>query len=451
MIPERIQRALDHHQIPDNAVSLLVQAVESDKPMLAVNEDIARNPASTIKVVTSYAALETLGPGYRWPTDIHLLGELNNGRLKGDLGIKGFGDPFLVLEDFWRLLQDLERKGLNHIDGDLLLDSSHFAPIDEDMGAFDGKPARTYNLTPSALMVNFQTVQFWFNDRGNEIQVDMVPDLPNLQLNNRLRPVRGRCGGFNAGIAINVSNPPERNQVMLDGRHPRGCKDYRLSRTVLQPESYFYGLFKSMWEQQGGSISGQYQGGVVSVNEDQQPFLRWRSRPFREILASTNKFSNNTMTRHLLLTMAAEEMGPPATTENGVQVIKNFLERRKIDTQHLVIDSGSGLSRSTRVSARLLADVLMNAFKSVNAPEFISSLPISGVDGTMRSRLRGVAAEGQAHLKTGRLDHVVALAGYVQARSGQRYVLVFMLNHKDVHRGIGNDIGNEVVRWLYEQ
>lgn len=452
-LPARLTNALSYADIPLSSMSLLVQPLEGQEPIINLNPDVSRNPASTIKVITSYAALEILGPGYRWPTEFYLRGDLKNGVLKGDLGIKGYGDPYMVIEDFWKLLRALRREGIEKIDGDLILDASYFAPIDEDMGAFDNQPARTYNLPPNALMVNFQTAHFRFNPEssgGNKkVRVDVDPELPSLRIENRLRSVSGRCGGYNKGIAIQVANLPARDLIQLDGKHPASCSNYQLSRTVLQADSYFYDLFSVLWKQLGGSITGTYKSAALNITEDEEPFMVWKSLPFREILTSTNKYSNNTMTRHLLLTMAAEEVGVPAQTGYGIQVIKQFLEQRGMDTSKASVQNGSGLSRDVRVDAKLMMDVLMDAYKSSNAAEFIASLPINGIDGTMRSRLKGEASEGMAHIKTGRLDDVIALSGIVQSRKGKRYALVFMINHKDVHRGVGNDIGDLIIDWLY--
>lgn len=448
-LPARLQAALDYAGIPSSSMSLIVQSLDSPSPFINLNPTEPRNPASAIKLVTSYSALQTLGPGYRWPTEFYLRGTLKDGVLKGDLGVKGYGDPYMVIEHFWKMLRTLRREGIREIQGDLILDDSYFAPIQEDMGAFDNQPARTYNLLPNALMVNFQTAHFRFNPRGNNVRVDVDPELPSLQVNNRLRTTRGKCRGYNAGIAIQVSNLPKRNQIELDGKHPQGCENFQLSRTVLQADSYFYDLFSVLWAQLGGTFQGGYRSEALSIAEEEEPFMVWQSSSFREILTSTNKFSNNTMTRHLLLTMAAEQVAVPAKTTDGIQLINELLQSKGIDTAGLNIHNGSGLSRDVRISARTMMDVLLDAYQSPHAAEFVASLPINGIDGTMRKRLKGTASEGMAHIKTGRLDDVIALAGIIQSKTGQRYALVFMINHKDVHRGTGTDIGDMLIDWLY--
>ncbi len=447
-LPARIQTALNTFKVPTSAVSIVVRS-ESGEPVLQINGLRARNPASTIKILTSFIALETLGPAFTWPTQVHLLGILKDGRLQGDIAIKGFGDPYLVMEDFWKMLRELRRKGVREISGDLVVDDTYFASIEEDMGAFDGRPDRLYNVIPNAAMVNFQSARFIFNPSANGVNVDIIPPLPNLKLKNSLKPVRRRCGGYNAGIRIDVENDPLRDLVKISGAFPDQCEDYSLARSVLQPDSYLFGLFKQLWTELGGSFSGGVRR--LAVPTEKPPFLVWRSRPFREIMTATNKFSNNLMTRMLLLTVGAELVGPPASTAGGIQAMRDFLQDRGYDISRLVLDNGSGLSRKARTDAWLLSEVLVDAYHSPFMPEFIASLPINGHDGTMRKRLRKKPLKGRAHVKTGRLDNVSALAGYVQARSGKRYVVVYMLNHRDAHRGIGNAIGDEIVSWVYQQ
>ncbi len=447
-LPTRIQAALDRFKVPASAVSIVVRTVAGD-PVLTLNAAKARNPASTIKVLTSFTALETLGPSFTWPTEVHLLGKLANGRLEGDLGIKGFGDPYLVMEDFWKLLRELRRKGIREISGDLVVDDSYFAAIDEDMGAFDGRPSRLYNVVPNAAIVNFQSARFLFNPTGNGVRVDVIPPLPNLRILNTLKSVRGRCGGYNAGIRIDIDGAPRRDTAKFSGAFPNQCADYSLARSVLQPDSYLYGLFKLLWAELGGHFNGTSKRRTIVTQKP--PFLTWRSRPFREIMTATNKYSNNLMTRIFLLTVAAKRVGVPATTADGIQAMRDFLQAQGHDISRLVMENGAGLSRKTRTDAKLIGDVLVQAYHSPFMPEFVASLPINGHDGTMRKRLRKKPLKGRAHIKTGRLDDVSAIAGYVQARSGKRYVVVFMVNHRDAHRGIGGAIGDEIVRWVYGQ
>jgi D-alanyl-D-alanine carboxypeptidase/D-alanyl-D-alanine-endopeptidase (penicillin-binding protein 4) len=268
-------------------------------------------------------------------------------------------------------------------------------------------------------------------------------------MKNNLRLRKGRCGGFQRGIAVNILQAPKLDQVVFDGHYPASCGHYVMSRTVLKPETFTFGVFKSLWLQLGGSLSGTVKKGLAPLNEE--AMLTWQSRPLGELIRLVNKFSNNVMTRQILLTLAAQTKGEPATVENGRIFISEYLQDRGMDTQSLTLVNGAGLSRNTRISARLMADILLHADSIAFMPEFVSSLSIMGMDGTAKNRLRKRIKSGHAHIKTGTIDHVSAVAGFVDAISGKRFVIVGMLNHQDVHRGPGEELMNAVVEWTYNQ
>ena len=449
-VPVPIAGALERAGIPQSAVTLLIEPLDGGPPLVRLNPQVARNPASLIKLITTYAALELLGPGYRWSTEIYLRGPLKNGVLKGHLAVRGGGDPFMRMQDFWLHLRELRRRGVRKITGNLLLDDGFFAPIAEDAGDFDGRPARTYNLAPNALLVNLQAVRLSLKPAGDSVAVDMVPDLPGVRLRNRLRLIPGECVADNADISVAVTGRA-RNRLELRGDYPIGCVDYQMVRTVLQPHSYFYALFRLLWEEQGGVLGGWHRKAVLNVSADEEPFMVWQSAPLREILVSTNKHSNNTMARHLLLTIAAETRGVPARPEQGVAAIVELLQAQEVPVDNLVLVNGSGRARLARADGQMLIEVIRRAYRSPLAAEFFASLPLNGVDGTMRRRQPDAEAHGYAHFKTGRLKAVTTLAGVVQAQSGRRYALVFMVNHPAVHRGIGNEIGDLIVDWVHRQ
>ncbi len=450
-LPQGLKVVTEGHELPDSSYSFLVQEAGKQQPLLAVNANTARNPASTIKIITTLAALEELGPAYRWPTEVFTSGEVKNEVLLGDLLIKGYGDPYMVTENFWKLLQEIRRLGIRQIKGDLVIDDSYFNVTDMDPGDFDNKPERAYNVLPNALLINFKATYFHFypDSRGKSIVIKTDPELPNLSIQNNLRPGKGRCRGFQRGIAINVLQDPKLNRVVLDGRYPARCGHYVMSRTVLTPATFAFGVFKSLWQQLGGSISGTVRKGIAPV--DEEPFLSWQSQPLGELIRLVNKFSNNVMTRQILLTLAAQMQGEPGTVEKGRQVINEYLQQRGMDTRSLTLINGAGLSRDTRVSARLLADTLLYAESIAFMPEFVSSLSIMGMDGTAKNRLRENIKSGHAHVKTGTIDDVSAIAGFIDAISGKRFVIVGMLNYHGAHRGPGEELMNALVEWTYHQ
>lgn len=466
-LPPELRVILAGHQIPTDTISIVVQAVDSPEPLLSLNAGVARNPASTMKLLTTWLALEELGPAYTWPTEVYLDGELDRGVLNGDLILKGYGDPWLVTERLWSLQRELRLRGLRSIRGDLVIDNGYFADEYGDPGAFDGEGLRVYNVLPDALLVNFQAVQLnFFPDRArNEVRVAADPMPSNLLLENRLRLAPRGCGGFQGGVALNLEGDRERNHLILSGNYGEGCREFALTRSVLTGPGYAYGVFRSLWLESGGILEGELRlaPGLITADPDLaarraaatlkpavQPFARIESPPLATLIGYVNKFSNNVMSRHLLLTLGAEAYGAPATLANARRAARAALERRGLDFSELRIDNGAGLSRDTRIAASSLTTVLLRAAASPWAAEFIASLSLAGLDGTLRRRFVAEDATGRMHLKTGRLDDVYATAGYVHARSGRDYVVVILQNFPDAHRGPGEEAQTALLRWVYE-
>jgi len=450
-LPPEVQHVLDGHGLSRDGLSLIVQAVDADRPLLSLNPDLPRSPASTIKLLTTFVALDELGPAYTWSTEAYIDGSLEDGRLDGDLVLKGGGDPYLSTERFWSFLREINARGLRHIEGDLVIDRSYFEPAPEVPGAFDGQPWRTYNVTPDALLVNMKAVEFrvYRPAGGVKPQVITDPVLSNLRIDNRIRNAKGPCRGFQRGVAIDLPNGLDGNSVLLSGSFPTGCTEYAIYRTVLTPPEFAYGVFKPLWSQLGGSLAGRVRTGPVP--ESGTLFAHFESVPLAEVIRNVNKFSNNVMTRQVLLTLGAETDGPPGTEQKGRAAVARWLSTHGIDAPGLFLHNGSGLSRETRISAQTMAGMLHLAWRHPYMPEFISTMPLSGMDGTMRYRFRGSPLAGRMHLKTGRLDDVYAIAGYVQARSGTRYVVVAFHNDKDVHRGPGGELQDALLQWVYAQ
>lgn len=450
-LPERISRVLDGLSVSPDDVSILIEPVDSGETILSHHPDTARNPASVMKLVTTWSALELLGPAYTWPTEVYFLDGFDGTALHGDLAIKGYGDPFLVVEELWKMLRGLRRLGLVEIQGDVLLDDGHFDNHAPDPGEFDGQPYRTYNVTPSALLANFKAVRFQFfaDDVNGRVRVETDPELENLQIRNRLRLVDGRCRAFQAGVSFNILDPERMSQVALEGDFARGCNGYGFSRTVLEHDTYLFGLFQTLWRDLGGRVRGEVRRGEVP--EEANLVMTWRSPPLGEVIRSINKNSNNVMTRQLLLTIAAEHAGVPGTELNGVAIIHEFLRSEGLHDGSLRMLNGAGLSRDSRISARMLVDMLTAAAGRAYAPEFMASLSIAGVDGTTRNRFDSASGNGVMHVKSGRLDHVSALAGFAHGDDDATYALAIMMNATDAHRGLGQELEEAVLRWLHSQ
>ena len=446
-LPAGVRSALNVRQAPHDSLSLYVEDVETGEVVLQWRAGEPRNPASTIKLLTTLVALDTLGPAYRWETKVYALGETIDGRLDGDLLLKGHGDPFLVTERVWQMARRIRQAGVDEITGDLLLDDSYFDTGEYDPAAFDSRPLRAYNVAPNALLMNFKVVRFLFEPNGSEVSVRMDPALENLRVDNRLRSVQGPCRGYQRGIAITANG--DNDQVTFSGRFPSGCRRYAMDRTVLSHNEFAYGLFRSLWQESGGTFDGGWKKAIAE--EGDEPLLSFESLPLADMITSVNKHSNNVMARQLLYTLSAEVLGAPGTEAGGREVISTWLADNKLELGKLAVANGAGLSRDSRITAAAMASLLRFAWGQSYMPEYLASMSLSGLDGTLSRRFRGSDLVGKAHLKTGSLDHVTAIAGYLQSRSGRRFVVVALQNFEDVHRGPGEEVQEALLRWLYEQ
>lgn len=417
-LPRPVQAELKKVGIPLSAAAVVVQEAGNPRPVLAHNPREAMNPASVMKLVTTYAALELLGPAYRWKTEAWLDGQ--------DLILRGTGDPKLNYESFWMLLRGLRARGVAEI-RDVVLDRSHFAPVPGE--PIDDQHFRPYNVGPDALLVNFKSLRFVFAPAGDKVRLFVEPRLPGLDLINGLRLGDGPCPegrAFRDRIEASfVASPQPR--AAFSGFYPRECGERELNVALYSPEQYLAGMLRHLWAEMGGTWKGGIRDGLVPPTA--QLVHVHESQPLGEIVRDINKFSNNVMARQLYLTLGAELGGPPATTDNALRAVQQWLALKKILAPELVIDNGSGLSRAGRASAATLAALLQAGWKSPVMPELLASLPVAAVDGTMRKRLHYEPVAGSAHIKTGLLNDARAIAGFVLDRRGRRQVVVMMINH----------------------
>lgn len=446
VVPAPVAHTLAVGRIAPRMASFAVLDVDSGRVIASLNAETPRSPASTMKLVTTFASLDLLGPAYTWHTDALIHGALEGGILKGDLVLKGGGDPYMTLERWWSFVHALRAKGLNEIHGDIVIDDTAFALPAEDPGAFDGRPNRSYNVEPDALMVNFQSVEFRMAPNATTRSIDIVatPAPVNLAIDNRIGFMVGRCSGAAARVDFEVS-AAQWDRAVFSGDLSGECLERTITRVVLKAPSYAFGTFVELWRESGGEFNGVMR--IEATPPDAQPLLSFESLSLGEVIRLTNKYSNNLMARHLFLTIGEDRYGVPATPDKGARAIADWSRERGLPLAELVIDNGSGLSRTERISALDMATMLRTAYHSRWAPEFIASLPLAGIDGTLRSRMRNTAA-GSVRLKTGHLDGVTAVAGYVTGASGKTYVLVSFINDERSDYGAGEPVHGALVDWI---
>lgn len=430
-LPSAFTAALKQAGIPLDHVAVVVQPLDAKRPILSHNADAALNPASVMKLVTSFAALNRLGPGYAWPTEVWADGTITDGVLDGDLVIKGYGDPGMTLERMWLLQRELRARGIRHVRGNLVLDLSHFDVPPHDPAAFDGEPFALYNAVPGPLVANFNATTLRLKPQGGEVRIEPDVALPGVVLRSEVVLEDGAaCNGWKDAL-VPVQPDPARLELVVSGRYVRGCGEQAWSLSLFEPADTFDLIFRGLWAEVGGTVDGATVPGMAPQSE---PLLRFASEPLAATLVRLNKHSNNLMTRNLFLTLGAEAYGAPATLEKGERAVRDVLSQHHVPTGKLVLENGAGLSRIERISADALTRVLHAAWRSPLFAEFESALPIVAIDGTLKRRFNGSPLGGHAHLKTGSLRDVSALAGFVYTARGERVSFVMLVNHPNARR-----------------
>jgi len=448
-LPSELASAIKAKNFSADGIGLYIQAVDATKPLVAFQENRPLNPASVIKLVTTAAALDLLGPDYRWATEVYYTGTLSNNTLKGDLYFHGNGDPYLTPERFWLLLNRIKIFGVHAITGNVYFDNSYFDPDPIDYNAFDNQPYRTYNVAPNALLVGFQATEFHFLPGNKHVEIVPFPSSSKLKINNEVKLVNGSCGAWEKRLSLSAKTVKGILNVNFEGQYSRDCDKRILYRRVTEADEHFQHYFLPLWQQLGGEFSGSI--AKRNVPKDKSLVISEESISLAEVVRFINKFSNNVMTRQLLLTVGAKSYGPPGTTKKGIDAVMQWLDKHNLNGEALKLDNGSGLSRDTRISAAMLAKLLLFVYQQSYMPEFIASLPVVGVDGAVAYRSNNGSATGHAHIKTGLLDYVQTMAGYVTTTSGKRYVVVMLHNDPNAHTRAAAQLQNDVIQWTFNQ
>ena len=421
-LPGAVAAALDRAKLPRESFVAMVQEVGSTRTRLAWQAEQPVNPASLMKLLTTFAAFEMLGPAWSWSTPVWLQGSVKDGVLDGNLVVKGSGDPKFVLERLWLLLKRVQQAGVSEIRGDIVLDRSGFNVPDQNPADFDGEPLRPYNVRPDALLLNYKTLTFTITPDPARGVATIGVDLPlaGVRVDPSVPLVAGPCDDWRGALKPDFSDP---TRARFTGALPAACGEKTWSLAYADPKSYNERALLGLWGEMGGKLLGKVRDGVAPTT---RPSFELASPSLAEVVRDTNKFSNNVMAQQLFLTLALVQRGS-GTPELARELMRQWAaERFGSAGASLVIDNGSGLSRDSRASAQLLARLLQAAWASPVMPELMSSLPVSGIDGTLR---RSRATLGRAHLKTGSLRDVNGVAGYVLSSSGRRYVVVAIVNH----------------------
>ena len=436
-LPPEVDALLARAKVPREAfAAVVVEAApainEKSTPLLSYRGGSAMNPASVMKLVTTYAGLELLGPAYTWATPVYTDGPVADGVLNGNLVIQGRGDPKLVMERLWLLLRRVQGLGIKTITGDIVLDRSAFSASAQNPGDFDGEALRPYNVQPDALLVNYKSVVMTFapNPGSGSASISYDPPLAGVRMQASVplsagsngRATLSECGDYRAQLQPDLADPL---RMAFAGSYPAACGEKTWAIASADPASYAQRAIAGLWQEMGGQLKGRVREGTAPPGS--APAFEMASPPLAEVIRDINKFSNNVMAQQLFLTLSLQRPGG-ASNEASREAVRGWWQSRFGPQDVPVLDNGSGLSRGERVTPQGLARMLQTAYVSGAMPELMASLPITGVDGTLK-RSRSQVSQGWAHLKSGTLRDATALAGYVHTPSGRRLVVVGIVNH----------------------
>jgi D-alanyl-D-alanine carboxypeptidase/D-alanyl-D-alanine-endopeptidase (penicillin-binding protein 4) len=441
-LPAPVLRALDEAQLPAQALyAVALPLAPGGGRAWAHQADSAVQPGSTMKLVTSVVALAQLGPNLRGFTEMRSAAPLQNGVLQGDLLLRGGADPELGIAQFWMLLQELRQQGVVHINGDLVVDRHHWRParFDQGLPPFDDAPEFPYNVIPDALQLAGNLLPIAIGSDAQGVRASTVPPLLGLEFTSRMVLNNDACRNWGNGWSMpGVRQDGQRTVIELQGSFPQGCSQ-RVDLQLIDRLELAERLFRTLWQQMGGRWDGRAREATAAHDgrSDTRLLARRQSRPWGEVLRVVNKSSDNALTRMLYLNLGVPAMAaqPAASTAAlADQAVRRWFREHQIAEQGLVLDNGSGLSRSERLKPLQLARLLQVAYRAPYAPDFMMSLPTVGVDGTMRNRIRDSPATGWARLKTGTLRNVAALAGYVYDPEGQPWAVAMIINADNAAR-----------------
>lgn len=434
--------------------------------------DVPRLPASTMKLIPTFVALDTLGADFTWDTHVYASGLQIGQTLYGNLIIQGSGDPKLTSRQLKQLFSQIQQQGIHHLDGNIILDSSIFRHVTKNPAAFDGDPLRPYNASPDGLLVNFSTLTIHStSNNGMTASLSYEPNLADYHLPSTIAQKSGRCGNFKYSLA-----PQWQTQgLVYHTKLPTGCDSQSFFIAYPNAKDFAKKTIKALWLDMGNTLTGD----VITQEIPWQPYqhsktgiYQWQSSPFAiatlpsfplaEQIYDINHHSNNVMTEQVLLSLPLYANPSSANThlahplfnhhrfsnyDKSTQFVKNWWQNH-LTSQPPYLTNGSGLCRQCHLTAHNLSELLSFAYQHPEFKTYLNSLGRAGVSGTIAShakRMPHSAAINRAWIKTGTLNNVAAMAGYVKGLSGQDYVVVGIIN--DDKAGIARPILDTMLDW----
>jgi D-alanyl-D-alanine carboxypeptidase/D-alanyl-D-alanine-endopeptidase (penicillin-binding protein 4) len=430
-LSDRIDWILKRNGLQTSDLSIKIVSIPDGRVLYAKNPDRALNPASNIKLITMATALKELGPSFTFPTEFYsdsLIGK--DGRIR-DLWIKGYGDPLFVTEELEDLVKQMKAAGLKRIDGDVYVDDTYFDRYGLTTYIADVNE-KLYSIMTGPLSFNYNSIKIHAKPArklGEKPKITLEPPTQYVSVENEAKTA---WAGANVDLDAEVKEEPEtgpkskvqrkknlaaavvskdRNVIRIRGTIPNTIQEYNFQRGVPDPAVYTGTVIMEALQRQGITIKGGLKREAVPARA--LLLFTHSSKPLTEILKSLGKFSNNFTAEQLVKTIAAKRFGPPGSIPKGLKALRDYLESLGIPKRDFTLDNGSGLTRLSRVSASDFIRLLYDLYVSPWRDDFVAALSIAGVDGTLARKFHGGRITGKMYAKTGTLNDVKALSGYV--------------------------------------
>ena len=443
-MPHAIIEEIRKSGIAQKDVSIYIkEAGNGGKVVASLNAGKTRTPASVIKVLTTYAAVLKLGFDYRWPTKFYRTGTLKQGVLKGDLLIKGFGDPSLNDRDLEDIVASIRAKGIRRITGNIVIDRSYFKVGNKNTSGFDKHTYSAYNAMPDAMMFNERVSTVCVTPNKRDVYKKNADG--SYKVVNQLKYVNKPCKGKYSWPRVKIDQTAVMPTVILKGNISKRCGKRNICNVLTKPYKSFYYALKDELQDEGVTVSGTLR--LQKIPKHAKELFTYYSDSLEKIVSKTAKKSNNLYARHLLLLLGAKVYGAPATLQKGRDaVVKILRSKGALGYGTLMVDNGSGLSRIAKMTAKNLGDMYDNAYDRYGS-RWMQTLSIAGVDGTIKRRFRHTVVKKRAWMKTGTLKRVKNIGGYVKNKAGKLYTVVIIINSTRA-RYHGAKLQNEIIKWL---
>jgi len=446
-MPQPYKSLISKYNFKKDSYSFAVKNLTNpQKKAIIYNGSKNFNPASLIKIITSFIALEKLGPNYKWRSDFYYTGELKDHILQGDIIFVGRGDASFSIDNLESLIREIQKKGIKKIEGNLILNKSYFGKIPEVID-FDDYPMRAYNVLPNAISIQSNTINFKFTPQDKRVKIDAKPNLKYLKIKNNLKVSEKNCVSWKQALDYQKTNSIMDDTIIFQGYMSNKCSKKEIDLSVIDNSRYFYEAFKYLWVQNGGDFSGGYW-----VNDDErlegELLSSHLSRPLGVLVRDMNKHSLNLMSRNLMLTVMAENLEIKATEDDVNRFVLDWLSNNDIITNNIFIENGAGLSRRTSINAESLLEIMDKIYEHPYMPEILSSFSILNEDGTLEKKMPLSKVKKNGHFKTGSLKNVSAIAGYLVDKEKNKKILIFLMNDKAANKS--HNFQNDLINLAFE-